>query len=125
MNLLKVTKTFATEDQALDYLISARWPKGVRCLACDHDKVYSITTRGKTGKPCRIFECGDCKLHFSATTGTLFHDSHLPLQKWFMAMALMSEAKRVSARIRSRGTLGFSTKPHGISATESAKQWKN
>jgi transposase-like protein len=94
MNLLKVTQTFATEDLALDYLIKLRWPSGVRCLACDHDKVYSISTRGKTGKPCRLFECGECKLHFSATTGTLFHDSHLPLQKWFMAMALMGEAKK-------------------------------
>ncbi|HZW94294.1 MAG TPA: IS1595 family transposase [Candidatus Eremiobacteraceae bacterium] len=94
MNLLKVTKTFTTEDAALDYLIKQRWPKGVRCLACDHDKVYTIATKGKTGKPCRLFECGECKLHFSATTGTLFHDSHLPLQKWFMAMALMAEAKK-------------------------------
>jgi transposase-like protein len=41
-----------------------------------------------------VFECSDCGLHFSATTGTLFHDSHLPLQKWFMAMALMAEAKK-------------------------------
>ena len=94
MNLLKVTQVFATEDQALDYLILQRWPRGVRCLACDHDKVYKIATRGKTGKPCRLFECADCALHFSATTGTLFHDSHLPLQKWFMAMALMAEAKK-------------------------------
>jgi transposase-like protein len=94
MNLLKVTKTFTTEDAALDYLIKQRWPKGVRCLACDHGKVYTIATKGKTGKPCRLFECGECKLHFSATTGTLFHDSHLPLQKWFMAMALMAEAKK-------------------------------
>lgn len=94
MNLLKVTQTFATEDAALDYLIKQRWPKGVRCLACDNAKVYKIATRGKTGKPCRLFECGECKLHFSATTGTLFHDSHLPLQKWFMAMALMAEAKK-------------------------------
>ena len=94
MNLLKVTQTFATEDQALDYLIKQRWPNGVRCLACDHDKIYKIATRGKTGKPCRLFECADCALHFSATTGTLFHDSHLPLQKWFMAMALMAEAKK-------------------------------
>ena len=94
MNLLNVTRTFTTEDQALDYLIKQRWPNGVRCLACDHDKVYQIATRGKTGKPCRLFECADCKLHFSATTGTLFHDSHLPLHKWFMAMALMSEAKK-------------------------------
>src|SRR5579864_6742610 len=94
MNLLAICKTFSTEDQALDYLIKQRWPKGVRCLACDHDKVYRIATKGKTGKPCRLFECADCKLHFSATTGTLFHDSHLPLQKWFMAMALMAEAKK-------------------------------
>jgi transposase-like protein len=94
MNLLNVTKNFKTEDEALDYLIRARWPEGVRCLACDHDKVYQIATRGKTNKPCRLFECGECKLHFSATTGTLFHDSHLPLTKWFMAMALMSEAKK-------------------------------
>ena len=57
-------------------------------------KVYAISTRGKTGKPCRLFECAECELHFSATTGTLFHDSHLPLHKWFMAMAIMTEAKK-------------------------------
>ena len=94
MNLLSVTKTFRTEDEALDYLVGQRWPNGVTCLACGHDKVYRIDTVGKTKKPARLFECADCKLHFSATTGTLFHDSHLPLTKWFMAMALMSEAKK-------------------------------
>jgi len=94
MNLLTATQTFATEDAALDYLVEQRWPKGVRCLACDHPKVYQIATVGKTGKPCRLYECAECKLHFSATTGTLFHDSHLPLRKWFMAMALMAEAKK-------------------------------
>lgn len=94
MNLLNVTQKFRTEDEALDYLIRARWPEGVRCLACDYATCYQIATRGKTGKPCRLFECAECKLHFSATTGTLFHDSHLPLVKWFMAMALMSEAKK-------------------------------
>lgn len=103
MNLLSITQKFSSEDKALDYLISQRWPDGVRCLACGHEKVYSIATTGKTGKPCRLFECGDCKLHFSATTGTLFHDSHLPLQKWFMAMALMGEAKKgISANQISR-----------------------
>ena len=94
MNLLHICKTFSTEDAALDYLIKTRWPNGVTCLACGHSKVYRIATKGKTGKPCRLFECADCGLHFSATTGTLFHDSHLPLQKWFMAMALMGEAKK-------------------------------
>ena len=35
-----------------------------------------------------------CKLQFSATAGTLFHDSHLPLTKWFAAISLMSDAKK-------------------------------
>jgi transposase-like protein len=94
MNLLSIAKNFATEDQALDHLVKYRWPDGVRCLACGHAKVYRIDRKGKTGKPCRLYECAECKLHFSAITGTLFHDSHLPLQKWFMAMALMCEAKK-------------------------------
>ena len=94
MNLVNVHQQFKTEDDALDYLVKSRWPEGVRCIACDHDKVYPISTKGKTGKPCRLFECADCGLHFSATTGTLFHDSHLPLTKWFIAMALMADAKK-------------------------------
>ncbi|HKV79659.1 MAG TPA: IS1595 family transposase [Candidatus Sulfotelmatobacter sp.] len=94
MNLISVHQQFKTEDDALDYLVKNRWPNGVRCVACDHDKVYTISTVGKTKKPCRLFECAKCGHHFSGTTGTLFHDSHLPLQKWFMAMALMCEAKK-------------------------------
>ena len=94
VNLLTVTQTFQTEDAALDYLVTQRWPNGVRCLGCGCTKVYRIDTTGKTGRPYRKYECSECGLHFSATTGTLFHDSHLPLQKWFMAMALMAEAKK-------------------------------
>jgi transposase-like protein len=94
MNLLNVTQKFKNEDEALDYLIRVRWPEGARCLACNYDKCYAITTHGKTQKPCRLFECAECGLHFSATTGTLFHDSHLPLTKWFMAMALICEGKK-------------------------------
>jgi len=94
MNLLNVTQKFATEEAAWDYLVRNRWPNGVQCIGCSHVGVYVISTKGKTGKPCRLFECADCGLHFSATTSTLFHDSHLPLHKWFMAMALMCEAKK-------------------------------
>jgi transposase-like protein len=110
MNLLNVAKNFATEDQALDHLIKSRWPDGVKCLACGHSKVYPIATKGKTGKPCRLFECAECGLHFSATTGTLFHDSHLPLQKWFMAMALMCEAKKGMSALQISRHIGVSYK---------------
>jgi transposase-like protein len=110
VNLLSVAKNFSSEDQALDYLVKYRWPDGVRCLACGHGKVYRIDTHGKTKKPCRVYECAECRLHFSATTGTLFHDSHLPLQKWFMAMALICEAKKGISALQVKRHLGVAYK---------------
>lgn len=102
MNLFSLAKSFPDERSALEYWISIRWPSGVVCLKCS-GKVYRIETVGKTGKPCLIFECSGCGLHFSPTTGTLFHDSHLPLQKWFAAIALMCEGKKgISANQLSR-----------------------
>ena len=94
MNLFSLAKMFPTEDAAVEYWIATRWPDGVRCVGCDHATVYRISTTGKTGKAGLVFECGKCKMHFSPTAGTLFHDSHLPLQKWFAAIALMCEAKK-------------------------------
>jgi transposase-like protein len=125
MNLPSVAKNFATEDQALDHRISQRWPHGVRSLACNHAKVYRIDTVGKTGKPCRLFECAECGLHFSATTGTPFHDSHLPLQKWFMAMALMCEAKKGISALQVSRHIGVTYKTAWNLCAESARRWKN
>jgi transposase-like protein len=99
MNLFSLAKKFPNEDLALIHLIKTRWPYGVRCLACDHDHCWLIEAKGKTGKPRKLFQCAECGLQFSATTGTLFHDSHLPLSKWFAAISLMVEAKKgISAK---------------------------
>ena len=55
--------------------------------------------KGKSGKTRQICQCldRDCKYQFSATTGTIFHDSHLPLSKWYEAMRLLAEKSRVIA----------------------------
>jgi transposase-like protein len=94
MNLYSLARKFPSEEHALAHLMKVRWPGGIRCLACDHDKCWLIESKGKTGKPRRVFQCAECRFQFSATTGTLFHDSHLPLSKWFAAIALMVEAKK-------------------------------
>ncbi|MDR3715190.1 MAG: IS1595 family transposase [Puia sp.] len=110
MNLFSLAKQFPTEDAAIEYWIATRWPDGVRCVGCDHDTVYRIKTVGKTGKPSLIFECGKCQLHFSPTAGTLFHDSHLPLQKWFAAIALMCEGKKGISANQMKRHLGVTYK---------------
>ncbi len=102
MNLIDVTKEFATEAACLDYLEKMRWPDGeMFCVCCGEIGRVSKITREKTGKNrrVRLYQCLGCGKQFSATSGTIFHDSHLPLSKWFMAVALICNAKKgLSAR---------------------------
>src|SRR5205085_8973528 len=45
------------------------------------------------------FDCNSCRYQFSVTAGTLFHDSHLPLWKWFLGIYLIAESKKgISAK---------------------------
>lgn len=113
-SLIDVCRDFAKEEQCFDYLEKMRWPEGVECVGCGSKNVSKYTTNEttrnrknpKTGEvevkrvPARqIYQCLDCKHQFTATVGTLFNDSHLPLSQWFKAIALMSEAKKgISAR---------------------------
>jgi transposase-like protein len=81
----------------LNYLEAARWSKGVRCPICGADEVSKITRKSDTkNKRNRVYQCLEqtCKSQFSATSGTIFHDSHLPLSKWFTAIALIVDAKK-------------------------------
>jgi transposase-like protein len=101
MNLLDVYKELNTEAKCLGFLEHMRWPEGVKCLSCNSDRVSNIVSTGKknrkTGKvgPDRhLYQCNDCRFQFTATTGTVYHDTHLPLSKWFLAIALITESKK-------------------------------
>jgi hypothetical protein len=106
MNLIDVSKQFATQEACVNYLEQMRWPDGVVCLKCGAKQVRRYQTaettrmvRGrKTGemspKPVRsrfVYHCSteNCGHQFTITTGTIFHDSHLDLEKWFNGVALM------------------------------------
>jgi len=99
MKLIEVTKAFATEEQCLAYLEAKRWPDGVRCLTCGSKEISRINrkvTKKTDNKRAQIFQCLEptCKAQFSATTGTIFNGSHLSLDKWYMAIALIVDAKK-------------------------------
>ena len=109
MNLIDVAKQFATPEACNDFLEQMRWPDGAECVHCDSKRVSKYVKQAgtrarknpKTGEvetkavPARIlYVCLDCKKQFSVTEGTIFNDTHLPLDKWFMAVALMVNAKK-------------------------------
>ena len=110
MNLLDIYKELNTEEKCLTFLEHMRWPEGVKCLSCNSDRVSHIVSKGKTNKksgrtsPDRhLLQCNECRFQFSATTGTVYHDTHLPLGKWFLAIALITESKKgISANQLSR-----------------------
>jgi transposase-like protein len=101
MKLIDVTKQFNTEVKCLDYIEKMRWPNGeLGCVHCGEvGRVSKITRSEGKNKRSRIYQCLACGKQFSATSGTIFNDTHLPLIKWFMAIALICEAKKgISAK---------------------------
>ena len=94
MNLVRLIERFGSEDRCRAYLEALRWPEGPVCPRCEGTSISKIEDR-------RQYECNDrsCRYQFSVTAGTLFHDSHLPLWKWFLAIYLMGESKKgISAK---------------------------
>ena len=110
MNLLDIYKELNTEEKCIAFLEHMRWPDGVKCLSCESLRISPLTSKGKlnkkTGKrtPDReLYQCDECRFQFTATTGTVYHDTHLPLSKWFLAIALITESKKgISANQLSR-----------------------
>src|SRR5580765_1572776 len=114
MNLIDVTKQFASENQCLDYLEKMRWPEGLRCPVCGHDSISRVKREADSkNQRNRFYQCLEpsCKQQFSATSGTIFHDSHLPLSKWFLAVALILNAKKGMSALQLGRDLGLIKDP--------------
>jgi transposase-like protein len=97
MHLIDVAKQLGTDEQCLAFLEAMRWPDGVRCTTCGAKEVSVITRKAQSkNKRGTLYQCLEksCKLQFSTTSGTIFADSHLPLNKWFLAVALIVDAKK-------------------------------
>ena len=112
LGMEKIEKQFDSEEKCNAYLEAMRWPQGVRCPNCGNTKISHIQSKGKTGKPRRLYQCLEktCRYQFSATTRTIFHDSHLPLSKWFTAMMLVSKAEDGISTNQLRHALGVQYK---------------
>lgn len=103
VNLISLIERFRDEDACREYLERLRWPDGVTCPRCESGSISRIETRDQ-------FDCNSCRYRFSVTAGTIFHDSHLPLWKWFVAIYLICESKKGISANQLKRTLGVSYK---------------
>jgi hypothetical protein len=102
MNLIDITQELSTDEECFSFLEKQRWPDGVRCAICGNDHISRITRKSHTKNVRKsLYQCLEptCKQQFSVTSGTIFHDSRIPLSKWFMAISLIVDAKKgISAK---------------------------
>jgi transposase-like protein len=104
LGLPDLTDDAAFEHECRAFLADLRWPGGVECPRCSEtSRLLWLGSRAK-------WHCYRCRYQFSVTAGTLFHGSHLPVWKWFVAVHLMLSTPNGVSANGLRRTLGGSYK---------------
>ena len=92
MNIIQLYKQYPTQESCKKHLEEVRWGRAPKCPYCAS---LRITAAPKESR----YHCNNCKTSFSATVGTIFHKSKVDMQKWFLAIALVLNARKgISAR---------------------------
>jgi transposase-like protein len=96
---------FTDEDAARAHFEKLRWPDGPVCPHCGSvDNATEL--RGRSTRP-GVYKCHGCKKPFTATVGTLYERSHIPLHKWLLATHLMCASKKGMSAHQLYRMLGF------------------
>jgi len=92
MDIIEVYRKFPTHNDCLDYLEKARWQGKPRCPYCGSDHCTPMPKEKR-------YHCNSCFTSFSVTVRTIFHKTKLDLQRWFLAVSIILNAKKgISAR---------------------------
>lgn len=85
---------FHDEDAARAHFEKVRWPEGRTCPHCGIvGDDQSTLLQGKAHRA-GLYKCNACGSQFTATIGTVYEDSKVPLNKWLLAMHLMCASKK-------------------------------
>ena len=91
-SIADLLKAFPDETTCYRHLESIRWEDGEPVSPFDPEsKVYKCSF--KPGKAPR-YKCKNTGQYFNVKVGTIFEDTKIPLQKWFMALYILSSHKK-------------------------------
>ncbi len=112
LNLATLSPLFADEEAARKFLEAQRWLNGPVCPRCGSTRAHALTPREGSKRPVRkgVYFCGGCRKQFTVRIGTIFEDSHIPLNKWLIAFHLMSSSKKGVSSMQLHRELGITLK---------------
>lgn len=90
MNLIDIFKRFPDQESCIAHLEEQRWGDTPVCPLCGSIKVARKRENQLVGR----WNCHDCHSSFNVLSKTIFQKTKVPLQKWFLAFALLSNAKK-------------------------------
>ena len=90
MNLFQIFNKFPDQQSCIDYLESIRWPERTFCPHCGSAGVARKAENDRVGR----WNCHDCKSSFNVLAKTIFAKTKIPLQKWFLAIGIIVNAKK-------------------------------
>jgi len=101
--LLDFVSVFKDEKTCQKYFEEIRFKNGEYCPHCGHKRIY----RFGGGKR---FRCAKCKKDFTIKTNTIFGESKIPLQKWFVAIYLLTASKKGISSVQLAQQVGVTQK---------------
>lgn len=90
-----------------------RWPNGPACPHCGGAEPYALKPSGAAKKRAvkpGTYKCKACRKQFTATVGTVFHNSHVPLSIWLLAIHKLSASKKGHSALQLQRELGVTYK---------------
>ena len=88
MTIIELLRSFGTEERCIQYIEQVRWAGNPVCPYCNAERP------NKDKRADGRYLCISCNKAYRATQGTIFHSTRIPLQKWFMAINLLTNAKK-------------------------------
>jgi transposase-like protein len=96
---------FQTEDDCCAYLVTRRWPDGVRCPRCGAANPHKLPNRRWSWQ---CYQCApETSYRFSHLAGTIFENTNKPLRDWFKVAHLMLVSKKGMSALQIFRYLGF------------------
>jgi transposase-like protein len=91
MDLSGYYKLYPTQKSCIEYLERIIWDDTPVCPYCNTG--YNTPVPNERRK-----HCNTCNTSFSVTVKTMFHKTKVDLQKWFYAINLITNEKRITSR---------------------------
>ena len=111
-------KKFPDEEAARKFFEARRWGDEPVCGHCGSVNVVEC----KDHKP-MPYRCRDCRKHFSVRTGTVLAESRLPLQKWLLAIFMLTSARKGIPSTQMARELGVTQKTAWFLAQRIRETW--